>query len=953
MNQPSIDVIRDALAYISPAMPRDDWSRVAMSIKSVYPDEAGFDLFDQWSSRDAEGYDPKAARTTWRSVKASGGVTIATLLHMAKEGGYRLPESEAAALVPNPAELNRQAAEREARARTEALRRQEAQIKAAERARDMWACASDEDASTHAYLRRKGVHAHGVRVSTTGDLLVPMRDSSAELWNVQRIFPAKPAGGGSDKLFEKGAKLTGCWHLIGNPASDVFLIGEGYATCASVHEATGLPVAVAFNANNIKAVAVALRKSMPTVLIGICGDDDRATALRSGKNPGADAASIAAARVRGFHVLPKGLRSNETDFNDLHQSRGLDAVRDQVEAAIATHRAHRPTEDAGAKQKKTADPIEQPPERERGRTDPYVINDEGVWWQGFDREGKPMAPVWLCSRLEVIARTRDADGGGWGYLLRFADPMGRVREWAMPARMLAGDGGELRGMLYGMGLSISTSPTARNRLTEYLQTRMPDDLAVCTDRTGWHPTGLNGAAYVLPRQTIGDSSERIVFQSESPMENTFRQRGDKVAWRDRVGALCVDNTRLVFAAASAFAGPLMRPSGTDSGGFHLRGDSSSGKTTALRVAASVYGAPSYMQRWRTTDNALEGIAAQHCDGLLILDELAQVDPKTAGECAYMLANEQSKARATRNAAPRPRLTWRLLFLSAGELGLADHMAEAMKRTRVGQEVRMVDMSADAGAGMGIFEELHGREGGAAFANELQRATASTYGSVGLAWLEWLAPQYANLPKMLRKRMDELRAAWVPEGAAGQVERVAARFALVAVAGELATDAGLTGWDVGDTERAVRVCFESWLATRGGIGNAEVAAMLRQVKKFIGDHGASRFAWAHKTLLDGADKTMYRAGFRRLVSKQGKPLARTEWDISEANDDAQIEYLVLSETFHSEVCAGFDPKAVARVLLEHDCLVATEKSRNSANVYVRGEGNVRCYRIQPNIMSLDL
>jgi putative DNA primase/helicase len=117
----------------------------------------------------------------------------------------------------------------------------------------------------------------------------------------------------------------------------------------------------------------------------------------------------------------------------------------------------------------------------------------------------------------------------------------------------------------------------------------------------------------------------------------------------------------------------------ESGGFHFRGDSSSGKTTALKVAASVYGGASYLQRWRTTDNALEAIAAQHCDGLLILDELAQVDPKTAGECAYMLANEQSKARATRTGTPRARLSWRLLFLSAGELGLADHMAEGMKR----------------------------------------------------------------------------------------------------------------------------------------------------------------------------------------------------------------------------------------------------------------------------------
>ena len=86
----------------------------------------------------------------------------------------------------------------------------------------------------------------------------------------------------------------------------------------------------------------------------------------------------------------------------------------------------------------------------------------------------------------------------------------------------------------------------------------------------------------------------------------FRDAAD---WRDRIGALCVGNSRLVFAVASAFAGPLLRPAGMESGGFHLRGDSSSGKTTALRLAASVNGGPSYMQRWRTTSNGLEGAAA--------------------------------------------------------------------------------------------------------------------------------------------------------------------------------------------------------------------------------------------------------------------------------------------------------------------------------------------------------
>jgi len=417
---------------------------------------------------------------------------------------------------------------------------------------------------------------------------------------------------------------------------------------------------------------------------------------------------------------------------------------------------------------------------------------------------------------------------------------------------------------------------------------------------------------------------------------------------------------LVFAAACAFAGPLVRPAGVDSGGFHYRGESSSGKTTALRVAASIHGGPSYMQRWRTTDNALELIAAQHCDSLLILDELAQVDGRVAGECAYMLANESSKGRASRGAALRARLSWRLLFLSAGELGLSDHMAEAMKRARAGQEVRMVDVIADAGCNMGMFEDLHGRDGPAAFATELQRATAGTHGASGRAWLQWLAPQWQGLGKLLRERMEAMRAAWVPAGASGQVERVAARFAIVATAGELATEAGLTGWPAGESERAARKCFESWLAARGGAGNAEVRQMLQQVRRFIELNGEGRFTWWHRAADDHNVKTLNRAGFRRLLMPDGTPIARNSQHAIEVGDvmpsalgeETQTEYFILPETFKSEVCQGFDPAAVCRVLLEHGALVVGDRGHFDKRMRLPGVGNARCYHITPALMDAE-
>ena len=114
------------------------------------------------------------------------------------------------------------------------------------------------------------------------------------------------------------------------------------------------------------------------------------------------------------------------------------------------------------------------------------------------------------------------------------------------------------------------------------------------------------------------------------------------------------NARLVFAISAALAPTLAKFTKEDSGGFHFRGVSSCGKSTALMVAASVWGNPkSYCRLWRSTANGLEGLAALHNDGLLILDELSQMDPKEAGEAAYLLANGQGKTRASRHGTAKP------------------------------------------------------------------------------------------------------------------------------------------------------------------------------------------------------------------------------------------------------------------------------------------------------------
>ena len=584
--------------------------------------------------------------------------------------------------------------------------------------------------------------------------------------------------------------------------------------------------------------------------------------------------------------------------------------------------------------------------------DPFSADENGIWHNGLDHEGRRKAAEWVCGRLDVVSRTRNQSGSGWGYLVSFQDPLGQQKNWSIPARLLSGDGAEYRSNLLNLGLPVSPNLRTRSLLTQYIQTRKVDKFTMCTDRVGWH-----GHAFVTPNWTIGDPTESIVFQSENPISNIFSSKGSPQQWREKVGQFCVGNSRLILSVSTGFAAPMLNLAGVESGGFHIRGTSSSGKTTALKVAASLYGGENYLQRWRSTDSGLEALAAQHSDCLLILDELAQVDPKTAAESSYLLANGQGKARANRMGTSRARQTWQLLFLSAGEVSLAEHVSETQKKVRAGQLVRMVDVPADAGAGHGAFECLHGFEGGAAFSTHLTQQSKKFYGSTGRAWLEWLSVNANTVGASIQDATKAIAKRMIPNGSSGQVERVAERFALVAAAGEMATEAGLTGWPAGECEKAAMTCFNAWICARGGVGNGEVTSMLRAVRKFLETHGEGRFTWWHRAADEEGVKTINRAGFRRLVDSEGQPIKSKSTSTDASNrkqiEDSSVEYFVMSETFRSEVCQGFDYQAVCRVLIEHGCLLPDKTRPFDCKPRLPNLGSTYCYRISQKIFQLDI
>ena len=196
------------------------------------------------------------------------------------------------------------------------------QHQASESAASLWA--KSDPATDHPYLTAKGIKPHGVKVF--GDkLVIPIRDTDGKLHSVQTI------GAAGDKRFHPGGRVKGCYFPIGKPA-DVLIICEGFATGASLNEATGDAVAVVFNAGNLEEVTVALGTKYPKLKIVIAADDDH----RTTGNPGVTNATAAAQAVMGFlavPVFPVDRGDCHTDFNDLHQTGGAAAVKACIEAA--------------------------------------------------------------------------------------------------------------------------------------------------------------------------------------------------------------------------------------------------------------------------------------------------------------------------------------------------------------------------------------------------------------------------------------------------------------------------------------------------------------------------------------------------------------------------------------------------------------------------------------------
>lgn len=331
-----IDDIRSALSYID-SHDRDTWWQVGAAVKDELG-ENGYDLWDEWSQR-ADNYDNRAAKSTWKSLKP-GSFSIGTVWKLARQNGWQPAKPYT---PPSVEEQARRKAESEARRQAAEQERQQTQQRVKGTAQKIWNSSRPASLS-HPYLAAKGITnpdaIAGLRQNKYKDndnLIIPVLYEN-EIVNLQSI---NQDGG---KRFLAGGQVQGAYAFIGK-ADDVEKVGvvmaEGYATAASIYEATGKPVIIAFDAGNMVAVAERLAQKLPqNVPVVIAVDND---ASQTGIKKARQAAALLGDRAtaiqpefsmtqiqqyqKGKGVDEKGRPPLPSDFNDLHKLAGLEAVR--------------------------------------------------------------------------------------------------------------------------------------------------------------------------------------------------------------------------------------------------------------------------------------------------------------------------------------------------------------------------------------------------------------------------------------------------------------------------------------------------------------------------------------------------------------------------------------------------------------------------------------------------
>ncbi|SEL57029.1 DUF927 domain-containing protein [Nitrosovibrio tenuis] len=552
----------------------------------------------------------------------------------------------------------------------------------------------------------------------------------------------------------------------------------------------------------------------------------------------------------------------------------------------------------------------------------FSLAVDGLYRETKNNDERLSGAVW------VSAKTRDPQSEEWGIVVEWIDPDGKQHKQAFPRNLLH----DKRGIALVQALSaggLEVIPGCENAVVKYLGSFDIPNRLRSVAQLGW----LRGEelVFVLPQKVIGkDASSNIVYQPErySPTSSTMGSRGTLAQWQMNVAMPCKNNDYLIFALCHSFAGALLEFSNMESGGFHLYGASSKGKTTALQCAASVWGNgadpaashDSYIRKWNTTGNALEATAAAHNDGILILDELGTCSVQDVGKIVYDLFGGQGKARMGKDASLLSRRSWRSVGLSSGEVSVQQRIErEGRQVAHAGQLIRFIDIPIDGG----IVRDTHGQSS-SAFVKQLKENSAKYYGTAGSAFLNKFIRYFEHHEKAMREVCESIQY-WVTAVANAHAglttlqERALQRFSLVKSAGILAVELEILPFNIREIDESILGVWRAWLNDASNLSDADRG--VRNVREFLQRHGSSRFD----------------------SGKSYQP-------IRDCAGFLHRNLFLFTDAGFKEACGEFDTRQVAAELLNRRLLVIDDANRFKSRFSVPGQpGRQRLYAVRESIL----
>lgn len=445
----------------------------------------------------------------------------------------------------------------------------------------------------------------------------------------------------------------------------------------------------------------------------------------------------------------------------------------------------------------------------------FAVSDEGLLFYPDVNDRTIYEKV--SSSVEVKASARDNENFNWSKIVEVRDPDEVLHQCLVPFNSLNGTGEEALTILSEVGLQLEPGKQARQRLIQYLNKADPKLRALIVEKNGW----VEKANRFVPFDLGIQGGHKEYLCSRFPVASKlFEAKGTLAEWKENVGGYCVNNPLLQLAILAAISGPSLEFMGHSGFGIHFYGNSSSGKTTNLHLAASVTGGE--MKSWRATDNGLEAIAEQHNDNCLLLDEISQCDPDVVGQVAYMLANGQGKTRSSKNCTSRYVPSWCLSFLSSGEESIAERANQGYRnKAMAGHEVRVINILADGDTDHGIFTVVPEEMSAGEFADKLVQNAKQYRGAPLRTMIEHIKNDRDNICDEVSGYMDSFLDGIKLMELSSQAKRVADHFALLAGVGEAAIKLAILPWAAGAAGDAMKTCFGWWLRDKNGTVDFEI------------------------------------------------------------------------------------------------------------------------------------